>query len=176
MPGRGFFPADDDNRSPHRGGAMAALRFNHMELTLAPGELSRWRGDLSAFYSEVFDFDVIDFKIFEQTALVLRTDAEGSQFLLILEHERSMASPGYDHLGFLVESPEAVDQRLQACRAWQAKDSRVEILEYDPGARGHDHAFLLRPLWPAALVRRTTHRLPLRAGAQAAVAFLDVEV
>ncbi len=131
---------------------MAALRFNHMELTLPPGELSRWRGDLSAFYSEVFDFDVIDFKIFEQTALVLRTDAEGSQFLLILEHERSMASPGYDHLGFLVESPEAVDQRLQACRAWQAKDSRVEILEYDDLVLEDTttHSFYVRyglPLW-----------------------------
>jgi hypothetical protein len=128
------------------------LRFNHMELSLPPGELTRWRTDIAAFYGEVFGFTALDFPLFGQNCLVLQTDPEASQFLLVVEHERSLSCPGFDHLGFLLESREAVDEKFAACRAWQARDSRVEIKEYDDLVleRTTTRAFYVRfglPLW-----------------------------
>lgn len=107
------------------------LRFNHMELTLPQGQLDVWRERLTAFYGDVFGFKACDIDIFGQTAFALSTDAADSQFILIAESEKALASPGYDHLGFLLDSREEVDQKLAACRAWQQQDAAVEILEYD---------------------------------------------
>ncbi len=59
------------------------LRFNHMELTLPPGHLTRDREAISAFYHEVFDFECLDVPIFEQQGLLLRTDPETSQCLQV---------------------------------------------------------------------------------------------
>jgi hypothetical protein len=102
-----------------------------MELSLPPGQLSLWRKDIAAFYGEVFGFEARDFPLFDQTCLALQTDPEASQFLLIVEHERHMSSPGFDHLGFHVDTREEVDAKFAACRAWQARDPRVQIKEYD---------------------------------------------
>ena len=111
---------------------MADLRFNHMELTLPMGQLSAWRDRIAAFYGRIFGFHAKNIQIFEQDALVLQTDADGSQFILITETEPALATtPSYDHLGFLLNSREAVEQKLEQCKAWQENDPAVEILEYD---------------------------------------------
>jgi len=128
------------------------LRFNHMELTLPPGELRRWRQDLIAFYGEVFGFSHVDIRLFEQDCLALQTDPHGGQLLLLIEQQRHLSSPGFDHLGFLLDSAAEVDGKLAACRAWQARDPRVEIREYEDLrlADTTTHAFYLRyglPLW-----------------------------
>jgi len=128
------------------------LRFNHMELSMPPGELTRWRKDLVAFYREVFGFQAIDFPLFDQVCLALQTDPEASQFLLIVEHERSLSAPGFDHLGFHLDSPDAVDEKLAACRAWQARDPRVQIKLYDDLVleATTTHSFYVRyglPIW-----------------------------
>lgn len=107
------------------------LRFNHMELTLAPGQLAVWRERLTAFYGEVFGFLATDIDIFGQRAFVLRSDPADSQFILVAENDQAMQTTGYDHLGFLLDSRAEVDRKLAACRAWQQKDPAVEILEYD---------------------------------------------
>jgi hypothetical protein len=107
------------------------LRFNHMELSLPPGSLRLWRDDLVAFYGEVFGFGHRDIDLFEQPCLALQTDPDGGQFLLIVEHERHLFSPGFDHLGFLLDDFAAVDEKLAECRAWQARDPRVQIKLYD---------------------------------------------
>jgi hypothetical protein len=70
----------------------------------------------------------------------------------VVEHERSLSCPGFDHLGFLLDSREAVDEKFAACRAWQARDSRVEIKEYDDLLLEHTttRAFYVRyglPIW-----------------------------
>ena len=128
------------------------LRFNHMEISMPPGELAVWRKDIAAFYGEVFGFQSIDFPLFDQTCLALQTDAEASQFLLIVEHERSLSAPGFDHLGFHLDSPREVDAKLAACRAWQARDPRVQIKLYDDLVleATTTHSFYVRyglPLW-----------------------------
>ena len=87
-----------------------------------------------------------------RVCLALQTDPEASQFLLIVEHERSLSAPGFDHLGFHLDSREAVDEKLAACRAWQSRDPRVQIKEYDDLVLEdtRTHSFYVRyglPLW-----------------------------
>jgi len=130
---------------------MSALRFNHMELTLARGALdAKTRADVKQFYGELFDFDAIDVPILGQLGLLLRTDAETSQFLLVTEAKEPMQSPGFDHLGFLVESRARVDALLARCREWRERDERVRIKEYEDLVQGGVtvHAFYVKYLLP----------------------------
>jgi hypothetical protein len=116
---------------------MSALRFHHMELTLPRGALdAQARADLKQFYGEIFGFDAIDVPILGQLGLLLRTDAETSQFLLVTEAREPMQSPGFDHLGFLVESRARVDALLARCRAWRERDARVALKEYEDLVQG----------------------------------------
>ena len=130
---------------------MGTLRFNHMELTLPPGALAdEGRADIKAFYGEVFGFEALDVPIFQQQGLLLRTDPETSQFLLLMESESPMDSPGYDHLGFLYDTREEVDEKLDEVKRWQEKDDRIRIKEYDDLNTGNTvvHAFYVRYLLP----------------------------
>ena len=129
---------------------MPALRFNHMELTLPPGDLERERDAIVAFYDEVFGFNAIDVPLFDTAGLLLATDDEVSQFLLLMEQEKHLHSPGYDHLGFLYESREEVDDLLAKCKQWQKKDDRVRLKEYDDLviAPTTTHAFYVQYLLP----------------------------
>ncbi len=131
---------------------MPALRFNHMELTVPPGALERDREAIVDFYSAVFGFDAIDVPLFDSTGLLLRSDEDTSQFLLLMEQEDHLQSPGYDHLGFLFETREEVDEKLALCKEWQSNDDRLKIKEYDDLviAPTTTHAFYvhyLLPIW-----------------------------
>ena len=88
---------------------MAILRFNHMELTVPRGALAAQRDEIKTFYGEVFGFEALDVPILNQNGLLLRTDPETSQFLLITEQRKHLQCPGYDHLGFLYETRDEVD-------------------------------------------------------------------
>jgi|TARA_B110000114_G_scaffold144923_1_gene153858 hypothetical protein len=129
---------------------MSALRFNHMELTLPPGALERDRDAIVTFYSEVFGFNAIEVPLFDTAGLLLATDDEVSQFLLLMEQDEHLHSPGYDHLGFLCESRAEVDDLMAKCRQWQKKDDRVRIKEYEDLviAPTTTHAFYLQYLLP----------------------------
>ena len=129
---------------------MPALRFNHMELTFPPGALERDRDAIVAFYSEVFGFNAIDVPLFDAAGLLLATDDEVSQFLLLMEQEKYLQSPGYDHLGFLYESRAEVDELLAKCKQWQKKDDRVRLKEYEDLviAPTTTHAFYVQYLLP----------------------------
>jgi hypothetical protein len=102
------------------------------------------------FYGEVFGFDALDVPILGQLGLLLRTDAETSQFLLVTEAREPMQSPGFDHLGFLVESRTRVDALLARCREWRERDARVQIKEYEDLVQGGVtvHAFYVKFLLP----------------------------
>ena len=130
---------------------MPSFRFNHMELTLPKGGLDEpSRADIRAFYGEVFGFEALDVPILGQTGLLLRTDPQTSQFLLLMEQEVHIDSPGYDHLGFLYDSREEVDEKLEQVKKWQEKDPRVRITEYDDLVVGDvtTHAFYVKHLLP----------------------------
>ena len=128
---------------------MARIRFNHMELTLAPGQLDeQMRADLRAFYGGVLGWETLDVEIVGGKQLLMRPD--DGQFILVAEHKRPMSAPGYDHLGFLCDTPEEVDEILDACKAYQSKDDRVRIKEYENLVTGAVvvHAFYVKYLLP----------------------------
>jgi hypothetical protein len=127
-----------------------ARRFNHMELTVPKGALGSHREEIKAFYADLLGWDALDVPLFEQSALLLRTDAETSQFILVTEQHKHMSSPGYDHLGVLCDSRAEVDQLLVKAKEWRGRDSRVEIKEYEDLVTGPvtTHAFYVRYLLP----------------------------
>jgi len=126
------------------------MRFNHMELTLAPGLLAERRREISAFYGDLFGWESLDVPILEQLGLLLRTDPETSQFILVTEQRKAMSSPGYDHLGLLQETRAEVDALLEKAKKWRERDPRVEIKEYEDLRIGDTttHAFYVRYLLP----------------------------
>ena len=128
------------------------MRFNHMELTLPDGGLAQHRDEIKAFYGEVFDFDALDVPILGQTGLLIRTDPETSQFILITEQTKHLHCPGYDHLGFLYDTRAEVDALLEECKKRQAQDSRIQIKEYEDLVTGNvtTRAFYVKfllPIW-----------------------------
>jgi hypothetical protein len=127
------------------------LRFNHMELTLPPGALdAASRDEIKRFYGEVFGWNALDVPILGQQGLLLRTDEETSQFVLVIESKKAVSVPGYDHLGLLLEKRAEVDRALDAIRRWQTRDERVQIKEYEDLLQGEVtvHAFYVRYLLP----------------------------
>ena len=129
---------------------MPTMRFNHMELTLPKGALEASRGEIGAFYGEIFGWDPLDVPILGQNGLLLRVDPEVSQFVLVTESDRPLESPGFDHLGLLLETRAEVDDVLARVKAFQARDDRVEIKEYEDLDQGAVtvHAFYVRYLLP----------------------------
>ena len=125
-------------------------RFNHMELTLPLGELDAHREEIAAFYGDLFGWEALDVPILGQLGLLLRTDPETSQFILVTEQREALHSPGYDHLGLLYDTREEVDALLAKTRRWQLRDPRVRIKEYDDLVTGPvtTHAFYVKHLLP----------------------------
>ena len=127
-------------------------RFNHMELTLPVGALGASRKEIAGFYGDLFGWNAVDVPILGQLGLLLRTDPETSQFILVTEQKRHMQSPGYDHLGLLYDTRAEVDALLEKAKRHQQRDARVEIKEYEDLVVGDvtTHAFYVRhllPLW-----------------------------
>ncbi len=125
-------------------------RFNHMELTLPDGELNANRKEIAEFYGNLFGWDSIDVPILGQTGLLLRTDPETSQFILVTEQSKHINSPGYDHLGIIYDTRSEVDAIFEKTKAWQERDERVRIKEYEDLVTGNvtTHAFYVRHLLP----------------------------
>jgi hypothetical protein len=106
------------------------LRFNHMELTFPPGTLTpEFRAEVDAFYGPIFGFQGLDTEVVGQLTHLL-LGGEG-QFILLAESDKHIQSPGYDHLGFLLDTRAEVDDLLARCREHQARDPRVRIKNYD---------------------------------------------
>jgi hypothetical protein len=125
------------------------MRFNHLELTFAPGTLNaEFRSDLEAFYGSVFGWELRNVELLGQTCLLMRPD-EG-QFILLAEHERHISSPGYDHVGLLQSSRAEVDALAGVCQQWADKDDRVKLKIYDDLVTSNvtTHAFYVKYLLP----------------------------
>lgn len=129
------------------------LRFNHMELTLPRGALDRAaRDEIGRFYGDLFGWSALEVPILGQQALLLRSDEETSQFILVAESRKPAEVPGYDHLGLLLDTRAEVDAALAKVRAWQQRDPRVQLKEYEDLEQGDVtvHAFYVRyqlPIW-----------------------------
>jgi hypothetical protein len=125
-------------------------RFNHMELTLPPGGLEAHREEIKEFYADLLGWDAIDVPILGQVGLLLRTDPETSQFILVTEQKTHIASPGYDHLGIIYDTRAEVDAMLEKAKKRKAQDDRVQIKEYEDLVTGGvtTHAFYVKHLLP----------------------------
>jgi len=126
------------------------MRFNHMELTFPRGTLDDvFRKEVDAFYGDVFGWTFVDTEVVGQLCHVMLTGDNGD-FLLLAESGKPMSSPGYDHLGFLQERREVVDELLEKCKLWREKDNRVQIQEYEDLVTGDlvVHAFYVKYLLP----------------------------
>ena len=149
-------------------------RFNHMELTLPPGELAARRPEIRDFFADIFGFDSLDVPIVGQTGLLLRTDPETSQFILVTEQQKSLQSPGYDHLGFLYDTRAEVDVLLEKVQEVPAAGfARADQGVRGPGDGSRHRARLLREVPAADLVRRAVDRLVVDCSEEA-VAVLGV--
>ena len=128
------------------------LRFNHMELTFPRGTLTEeFKADVDAFYGDVFGWTFLDTPVVGQLGHLCRIGDDGD-FILLLESDKPIESPGYDHLGFLYETAAEVDELLAKIKAWQEKDDRVRIKEYEDLVTPNItvHAFYVKhllPLW-----------------------------
>ena len=128
---------------------MASMRFNHMELSFPVGTLSQtFRHDVDAFYCDVLGWESLDTEVVGQSCHLLRPD--DGQFILLAEANEPIASPGYDHLGLLVDTRDEVDAILQKCRTFQKSDDRLRIKEYEDlvGPTITVHAFYVKHLLP----------------------------
>lgn len=125
------------------------MRFNHMELSFPRGTLTpEFRREVDAFYCGVLGWDSLDTEVVGQSCHLLRPD--DGQFILLAEGSDPMSSPGYDHLGLLMDTRQEVDALLEGCRRFRAKDERLRIKEYDDlvGPTLTVHAFYVRHLLP----------------------------
>ena len=128
---------------------MPNIRFNHMELTVPKGELTQeLRDELAAFYGGVLGWETMDVEIVGGLQFLMRPDPD--QFILVAESKKPIQSPGYDHLGWLCETREEVDQILAECQRWQEKDDRLQLKLYDDLHTGNVivHAFYVKYLLP----------------------------
>jgi predicted enzyme related to lactoylglutathione lyase len=114
---------------------MARMRFNHMELTLPIGTLTgERREEIKSFYGDVLGWTTADIPLLGQSTYFMAPD--DGQFLLLAESEKPMQSPGYDHLGLLLDTRAEVDEVLEQCKKFAARDDRMKIKEYDDLVQG----------------------------------------
>jgi predicted enzyme related to lactoylglutathione lyase len=126
------------------------MRFNHMELTFPRGTLTtELREEIDAFYGDVFGWTFLDTEVVGQLAHLCQT-GENGDFILLAEGDKPMSSPGYDHLGILLETRDEVDATLAKIKTWQAKDDRVLVKEYEDLVTPNltVHAFYVKHLLP----------------------------
>ena len=92
----------------------------------------------------------LDVDIVGQNSLLLRVDEQASQFVLVAESSKPMQSPGYDHLGMVLDTRSEVDALHAKCKGFQERDDRVQIKEYHDLVQGDltVHAFYVKYLLP----------------------------
>ena len=130
---------------------MTRLRFNHMELTFPPGTLTdEFRAEIDSVFVDILGFRAVDAEVVGQRTHILLPD--DGQFILLAEGKQWMDSPGYDHLGFLLDNREEVDETLTALEKFASTDDRMRIKRYEDLHQGPVtvHAFyfkFLLPIW-----------------------------
>lgn len=128
---------------------MANMRFNHMELTFPRGVLTQeFRDDVDSFYSGVLGWNALDTKVVNQLCHLLQPD--DGQFILLAEGSKPLESPGYDHLGLLMDTRAEVDDVLARCQEFQQRDDRLQLKIYEDlaGPTIVVHAFYFKYLLP----------------------------
>jgi len=86
------------------------------------------RREIVAFYSEVFGWQELPTETVDRQRLILSAYSF-DQFVFLIADDRPMAAPRLDHFGMGVGTEEELDEFLARAKAYQEKDSRVEIID-----------------------------------------------
>ena len=127
------------------------LRFNHMELTFPKGTLTtEFRQEVDSVFVDILGWRGVDADVVGQHTHILLPD--DGQFILLAEGKKWMDSPGYDHLGFLLDTRAEVDDVLEKLEKFAADDDRMHIKRYEdlqaPNLTVHAFYFkFLLPIW-----------------------------
>jgi hypothetical protein len=120
-----------------------------MELTFPHGTLTdEFRAEVDSVFVDILGWRAADADVVGQRTHILLPD--DGQFILLAEGKKYMSSPGYDHLGFLLESREDVDETLRALEKFAKTDDRMQLKYYDDLQTGSVtvHAFYFKYLLP----------------------------
>lgn len=129
-------------------------RFNHLALSVPPGELEGMRADLEKFYGGVLGAQLFDYDSGRLHYLIISFDEDfPSQSLVIGEDKNYMQSPGFDHIGLEYDTYAEVHDIIERCKEFKKGDDRMEIIELAElkDERFDSQAVYLRYLLPIML-------------------------
>jgi hypothetical protein len=104
-------------------------RFNHVAMSV-PADLldEKGRGELCDFYLEVFGWNELPTETVDRKKLVFGVHAI-EQFVFLIADESPMVAPRLDHFGLSVGTEAELDDVLAKAKAYQAQDSRVDVID-----------------------------------------------
>ncbi len=118
--------------------SVRAPRFNHVAMSVASELLEpAGRAELCAFYGAVFGWHELPTETVDGQKLVFSVHTI-EQFVFLIADDPPMTCPRLDHFGLSVATEVELDAVLAASRAWQERDSRVEIID----KKTEDHGML----------------------------------
>jgi hypothetical protein len=103
-------------------------KFNHVAMSV-PADLldDKGRKEILDFYSEVFGWQEMPTETEDKVRLVLMC-YEFGQFVFLIADKNPMQAPRMDHFGMAVDSEAELDEFLDRCQKYKAKDDRVDIV------------------------------------------------
>lgn len=125
-------------------------RFNHVAMSVPPDLLDEAnRRDICAFHEEVFGWTELPMMTIDRERLILSVFSH-DQFVFVLADPEPMRTAPGDHYGLSVDSLDELNTVLARARAFQERDGRVEIVDYE--VEDHLvlklHSFYVRYLLP----------------------------
>lgn len=104
-------------------------RFNHVAMSV-PAELlgPQGRAELCAFYGDTLGWRELPTETIDHRRLVFGVHTV-QQFVFLIADPEPMRCPRLDHFGLSVGTLEELDEILAACRRWQARDPRVDLID-----------------------------------------------
>lgn len=113
-------------------------RFNHVAMSV-PADLlgETGRRELCDFYREVFGWNELPTETVDRKKLVFGVHAI-EQFVFLIADDSPMVAPRLDHFGLSVATEAELDDVLAKAKAYQARDSRVDVID----KQTEDHGML----------------------------------
>jgi hypothetical protein len=113
-------------------------RFNHVAMSVAADLLGETgRRELCDFYREVFGWNELPTETVDRKKLVFGVHAI-EQFVFLIADDSPMVAPRLDHFGLSVATEAELDDVLAKAKAYQARDSRVDVID----KQTEDHGML----------------------------------
>jgi len=106
-------------------------RFNHVAMSMPADALDeRGRADITAFYSAVFGWVEHPTMTEDRKRLVMGVHSY-DQFVFLIADDEPMRAPRLDHFGLAVDRLEELHTVIDRAKAYQEKDDRVDIIDYE---------------------------------------------